>query len=69
MVIFTLTLGGVAFVTAFSLNALPTWVYTFVYDTVSVGSQSSKYPYLTKFEGHWETTFTPLADATTDRGR
>jgi len=57
---FLLVLGGMAFMVAFSLNALPPQVYTFVYTLVSsVDAPTSKYPHLTKFEGRWDVTLTP----------
>ncbi len=51
--------GGVAFMTAFSLNALPPSIYTYTYQIFSFGPPRSEYPYLTKFEGHWQTELTP----------
>lgn len=60
MVCFTAVIAGVGFMAAFSLNVLPQSVYSFVYNNLALNSPQSQYPYLTKFEGHWQTTFTPL---------
>lgn len=60
MVVFLLVVGGIAFLTAFSLNLLPSSVYQFVYSRFSVG-RSTGVPYLQKYEGHWTVTLTPEA--------
>ena len=50
--------------TAFSLNMLPSSIYAYTYQLFSFGSPQSTYPYLTKFEGHWQADLTPVATQT-----
>ena len=59
LVCFTFVLAGIGFLMAFSLNVFPPSIYAYVYGVVSGGSINSIYPYLSKFEGHWETTLVP----------
>ncbi len=61
---FSAIIVGVGFMAAFSLNLLPQPVYLFFYTSLAGTSPESQYPYLTKFEGRWQTTLTPLAAQT-----
>lgn len=59
MFCFLMVVGGIGYLAAFSLNLLPASNYVFVYSNFWASSPRSQYPYLTKFQGHWLSQFTP----------
>ena len=59
MVCFFAVVGGIGYLAAFSLNLLPPSTYVYVYQTFWIQSPRSTYPYLTKFQGHWLSEFSP----------
>ena len=61
MVVFLSVVSSIAFMVAFSANALPPSVNDFVYGIMRLNETVASKPYLEKFEGHWNATMTSLA--------